>query len=359
MDPRLRRGRLPDRHDEARQRRVLAEVRARRARLRARPRQARVPHVRRGVRHHEELHVALHDAEPHAGRDRLPVPGRGAGLRGRRQAGRRAEGLLRGRRLVHRRRLERLPAADVPREPRHGPDRLLRRAGQPRRDGRRAGRPRPARARAHVPLARQPGHLLRRRAGLHAASRRRPGRAPDAVREPGPEYLDDDLLGTTATHAQDNFVPGASALPGDRQARRADRRHKALRNGAHQHRYAEPGGTTGIYAFSRIDRRQQREYVVALNNAETAKTAAIPTYAGRRWFKRIYGEGEHVAAHEPRDGADGHRAAALRGGLQARREDPALAPRAVDRPRRARARRGHEQPHGGRPPTSAATRSTR
>ena len=31
--------------------------------------------------------------------------------------------LLRGRRLVHRRRLERLPAADVPREPRHGADR--------------------------------------------------------------------------------------------------------------------------------------------------------------------------------------------------------------------------------------------
>ncbi len=179
VDPRLRRRRLPHRHDEARRRRVLAAVRARGARLRPRAGQERVLHVRRGLRHDEELHVALHDQRPDAGRAGLPVPGGGAGLRGRQQAGRRAARLLRRRRLVHRRGLQRLPAADVPRQPRHGPDRPLRERRQRGRERRRAARARPARARADVPLARQPGRLLRRRAGLHrraaaTSSRARP-----------------------------------------------------------------------------------------------------------------------------------------------------------------------------------------
>ena len=53
----------------------------------------------------------------------------------------------------------------------------------------------------------------------------------------------------------------------------------ALRNGALQHRYAAEGA--GIYAFSRMQRRTQREYVVAFNNSESAQTAAIPTYMSR------------------------------------------------------------------------------
>ena len=47
------------------------------------------------------------------------------------RATRRAARLLHRRRLVHRRGLERLPAADVPRQPRHGPDRELHPRGQP------------------------------------------------------------------------------------------------------------------------------------------------------------------------------------------------------------------------------------
>ena len=107
-----------------------------------------------------------------------------------------------------------------------------------------------------------------------------------------PQYLDDDLLGTSATHAQDNFVPSHPLYQAIASLAALTHKHKALRNGAHQHRYAEPGGAQGIYAFSRIDRRKQVEYVVALNNAETARTAAVPTYEGKARFKRIYGEGE-------------------------------------------------------------------
>ncbi|MGK5683494.1 alpha-amylase family glycosyl hydrolase [Actinoplanes sp. URMC 104] len=113
-----------------------------------------------------------------------------------------------------------------------------------------------------------------------------------------PEYLDDDLLGTAATHAQDNFVathPLYRAI-GDLAA--VVGKHPALRDGAHQHRYAD--AQAGVYAFSRIDRRQQKEYVVALNNSEQARTVAIPTYAAGQPFTVVYGSGPRAVA-----GADG------------------------------------------------------
>ena len=63
-----------------------------------------------------------------------------------------------------------------------------------------------------------------------------------------PDYLDDDLLGTDATHAQDNFV---TSYPLYQQIGLAalTKEHPALRDGAHQHRYASAGA--GVYAFSR------------------------------------------------------------------------------------------------------------
>ncbi|HKH17390.1 MAG TPA: alpha-amylase family glycosyl hydrolase [Solirubrobacteraceae bacterium] len=104
-----------------------------------------------------------------------------------------------------------------------------------------------------------------------------------------PEYRDDDLIGTTSTHAQSNFEPGHPLYQSIAGLAQLTRSHGALRDGAQQHRLSQPGA--GVYAFSRIDREQQREYLVALNNAEAAKTAAIPTYAGKRYFKRLYGDG--------------------------------------------------------------------
>jgi alpha-amylase len=103
------------------------------------------------------------------------------------------------------------------------------------------------------------------------------------------EYNDDDLIGTDATTKQSNFVtthPLYRAIAALAELRRG---HSALRDGAHQHRYSTNG--PGIYAFSRLDRGEQREYVVALNNSESAQTAAIPTYAARADFGRIYGDG--------------------------------------------------------------------
>ncbi|HKG49589.1 MAG TPA: alpha-amylase family glycosyl hydrolase [Actinomycetales bacterium] len=106
-----------------------------------------------------------------------------------------------------------------------------------------------------------------------------------------PEYLDDDLLGTTATHAQDNFVRSHPLYRTIRRLASVTERHPALRNGAQQVRYASQG--PGVFAFSRIDRTAQREYVVALNNSESTSTAAVPTYGGRK-FHRVYGDAQRT-----------------------------------------------------------------
>ncbi|WP_127552249.1 alpha-amylase family glycosyl hydrolase [Actinoplanes sp. OR16] len=104
-----------------------------------------------------------------------------------------------------------------------------------------------------------------------------------------PEYLDDDLLGTTATHATSNFTPTHPLYRTISDLADLTRRHPALRDGAHQHRFASD--SAGVYAFSRIDRGQQREYVVALNNSEQTAGAAIPTYAVNGSYQRVYGSG--------------------------------------------------------------------
>jgi len=114
-----------------------------------------------------------------------------------------------------------------------------------------------------------------------------------------PEYLDDDLLGTDATHAQDNFNTGHPLYAKISELAALTKEHPALRDGAHQHRYASEGA--GIYAFSRTDAEDQREYVVALNNSEQAQTAEVPTYIAKRNYTRIYGD----AAAETKTSEDG------------------------------------------------------
>ncbi|GAA4619029.1 hypothetical protein GCM10023195_85870 [Actinoallomurus liliacearum] len=104
-----------------------------------------------------------------------------------------------------------------------------------------------------------------------------------------PEYLKDDLLGTTSTHAVDNYDTSHPLYRTISELAAVTKRHPALRNGAEQVRYASGG--PGIFAFSRMDRTQQREYVVALNNGTTAQSAAIPTYVAGGGFTQVYGTG--------------------------------------------------------------------
>jgi pullulanase-type alpha-1,6-glucosidase len=104
-----------------------------------------------------------------------------------------------------------------------------------------------------------------------------------------PDYADDVLIGTSATTSDDNFDPNHpiySALADYGEIYSA---HPALRTGAQIHRYSSAG--PGIYAFSRIDRDERVEYVVAFNNAETAASATLPTYSPATTFDLIISEG--------------------------------------------------------------------
>jgi glycosidase len=108
-----------------------------------------------------------------------------------------------------------------------------------------------------------------------------------------PEYLSDDLIGTDSTHAVDNYNTSHPLYQDIKALAALTKAHPALRNGTQQNRYASDG--PGIYAFSRVDRHENHEYVVALNNSATDASAAIPTYLADGSFTRLYGSGADVA----------------------------------------------------------------
>lgn len=101
------------------------------------------------------------------------------------------------------------------------------------------------------------------------------------------EYRDDDQIGSGATPAADNFDPSHPLYKTLRELAAVRQEHKALRRGAQIHRYSQDGA--GIYAFSRIDRDEKVEYVVAVNNAESPQTASFQTFTPKANFTPAYG----------------------------------------------------------------------
>jgi glycosidase len=92
-----------------------------------------------------------------------------------------------------------------------------------------------------------------------------------------PVYADNDLIGTDETSADDNFDRDHPLYQTITRYAHLRERHPALSTGAQTHRYSSDG--PGVYAFSRIDRDERIEYVVALNNGEAPASAAVPTYS--------------------------------------------------------------------------------
>ena len=71
--------------------------------------------------------------------------------------------------------------------------------------------------------------------------------------------------------------------------------HPALDQGAQIERYVTNGA--GVYAFSRVDRDEKVEYLVAVNNANEAKSADVPTLTAGGVFTPLYGtDGPGVTA---------------------------------------------------------------
>ncbi|MCP8708148.1 pullulanase-type alpha-1,6-glucosidase [Streptomyces sp. AC04842] len=102
------------------------------------------------------------------------------------------------------------------------------------------------------------------------------------------DYLDDDLIGTDRTHAEDTYDTRSplyrqiSALAELRKA------HPALTDGVQQERYADDG--PGVYAFSRTATgKDTTEYVVAFNNAAHTRQATFATGSAGMTFKGVHG----------------------------------------------------------------------
>ncbi len=102
-------------------------------------------------------------------------------------------------------------------------------------------------------------------------------------------YNDNDLIGTSATTADDNFDPSHPLYQALAEYSRIYQNHQALRRGAQIHRYSTDG--PGLYVFSRIDRDEKVEYVVAFNNSEIEATGpiSVPTfYSSKTQFALVY-----------------------------------------------------------------------
>jgi alpha-amylase len=115
-----------------------------------------------------------------------------------------------------------------------------------------------------------------------------PSRDPEYDNQ-GDDAGQNDDIGSDATPMDDNFDPEHPLYRQLRRLAHVTQRHHALRDGAEQDRWSTAG--PGIYAFSRISRKHQREYVVALNNAETPASASIPTYVRDSRWRKVYGAG--------------------------------------------------------------------
>ncbi len=109
-----------------------------------------------------------------------------------------------------------------------------------------------------------------------------------------PEYNDDDLIGTSATTGDDNFDPTHPIYQALADYGTVYSSHQALRTGAQIHRHSSSG--RGIYAFSRIDRDEKIEYLVAFNNAATAAQATFPSFSPNMTFSLVISEGGAPAA---------------------------------------------------------------
>ncbi|MYT75094.1 MULTISPECIES: pullulanase-type alpha-1,6-glucosidase [unclassified Streptomyces] len=107
------------------------------------------------------------------------------------------------------------------------------------------------------------------------------------------DYLDDDEIGTDRTHADDAYDtthPLYTSIAALSKLRRAN---PALTDGTQKELYTEDS----VYAFSRTG-DDDREYVVAVNNATEAKTVSLPVESAK--FTALYGSSGKETARDGR-----------------------------------------------------------
>ncbi len=93
------------------------------------------------------------------------------------------------------------------------------------------------------------------------------------------EYNDNDLFGTTDTTADDNFNEEHPLYIGLNQFAHIYHSHKALRRGIH---HSIETNNDAVYAFTRIDNADKKDYIVVFNPTTTTQNIAVnapsPTY---------------------------------------------------------------------------------
>ena len=99
-------------------------------------------------------------------------------------------------------------------------------------------------------------------------------------------YNDDALIGTDASTAVENYDTDHPVYEHIAELAALREQHPALSDGAQLHRYAS--GKPGVYAFSRVAPEENREYVVAVNNSDTAQSATFDTFMKQGTFRQVW-----------------------------------------------------------------------
>ncbi|MGW2091553.1 pullulanase-type alpha-1,6-glucosidase [Promicromonospora sukumoe] len=108
------------------------------------------------------------------------------------------------------------------------------------------------------------------------------------------EYADQPLVTGEQAGSVDRYATDAPLY--EHIAALADLReeHPALATGAQVERYAEDGA--GVYAFSRVDREERVEHLVAANNAAQQRTVTFDTLTPGATYAPLYGTSTEVTA---------------------------------------------------------------
>ena len=113
-----------------------------------------------------------------------------------------------------------------------------------------------------------------------------------------PSYLDDTLIDGTPYGSGEHFSTEAQLYPLISELATLRGETPALSTGAQIELYAEDGA--GVYAFSRVDRDEKIEHLVALNNAPEERTVTLTALTPGATYSPLYGD--HAAMTAAADG---------------------------------------------------------
>ncbi|MFV2145917.1 pullulanase-type alpha-1,6-glucosidase [Isoptericola sp. G70] len=108
------------------------------------------------------------------------------------------------------------------------------------------------------------------------------------------EYAGQPLVTGETAGSQDRYDTDAPLYAHIADLAALREAHPALSQGAQIERHVSDGA--GIYAFSRVDREEKVEHLVALNNASEERDATFTTLTPGAGYEMLHGDGEAVTA---------------------------------------------------------------